>query len=300
MTPDQLHVRYPWLTVTTTVEDYVAPAYYDRLLKDYRFSSRTDLERFQTWLDQTTLPENGRVLELGCGTGRATKLALQTWGNFRSFQLVDLSPQMLQSSQERFSGAYPDLTYTLSDSLYWLEQTTQSYDAVFSLWSFSHSVHQVLTRMGLEEGVPHCKRILSQFLCNHLMPGGVFFLIHFDSCSDEQRILIQQWKKVYPIFANNTVQSPSKLLIDEVLRELEQEGIIRFTQSHLIGDEIVYASEDEALEIFLNFHMESYFNDSELLPEVIDELRTYFQPYTDATGTIRIKPGCFLTTLQRC
>ena len=66
-----------------------------------------------------------------------------------------------------------------------------------------------------------------------------------------------------------------------------------------MGEEIVYSSVKEALEIFLNFHMESYFNKSVLLEEVLDELLNYFKKFTDKNGVIRIKPGCFIYIVKK-
>jgi hypothetical protein len=105
---------------------------------------------------------------------------------------------------------------------------------------------------------------------------------------------MQQWKKVYPIYNDTNVQSPSKLLIDETLQSLEKQELIRLESIHYKGHEITYSSIEEVLEIFLNFHMESYFNESPLLPQVIEELMSYFKNFTDKNSIIKIKPGCFI------
>ena len=47
----KLYNKYPWLKITTTVEDYIAPEYYDRLLKDYIFSGKTDSQLFKEYLE---------------------------------------------------------------------------------------------------------------------------------------------------------------------------------------------------------------------------------------------------------
>ncbi|MCR4312610.1 MAG: methyltransferase domain-containing protein [Candidatus Uhrbacteria bacterium] len=291
--------RYPWLSVTTTVEEYVAPAYYDRLLKDYVFSGKTDLQIFSDFLGRLVPKEDMKVLELGCGSGRVTDVAMSWFGKTSpSLRLVDLSNQMLEFSKNRFIGR-ENIAFTPSDSVKFLEETTEHYDLCFSLWSFSHSVHQILTRQGLEAGTMYVRSVLSKFFTENMTPDSSFFLIHFDSMSDEQRILIKQWKKVYPIFSDDTQQSPSKRLIDDEMTKLAEEGTISFDVQHLLGEEIVYDSEDEALEIFLNFHTESYFNDSEILPQVTEELKAYFRGFMDAAGVVRIRPGCFVYRINR-
>ncbi len=47
--------------------------------------------------------------------------------------------------------------------------------------------------------------------------GASFFLIHFDSLSEEQKILMRQYRKFFPLFKSKIKQSPSKLILDEVL-----------------------------------------------------------------------------------
>ena len=105
--------------------------------------------------------------------------------------------------------------------------------------------------------------------------------------------------KVFSIYKDFDKQSPSKLLIDEVLQRLNNEGVIKLTANHFVGEAITYSSIDEALEVFLNFHMESYFNENPLLPSVIDELKEYFGKFTDEDGKIRIKPGCFTYEVEK-
>lgn len=166
------------------------------------------------------------------------------------------------------------------------------------MWSFSHSIHQILTANGFNKGKEYVQGGLNKFLKENLKRESSFFLIHFDSQSSEQKILINQWKKVFPIFDNHNQQSPSKLLIDEELNKLKEERVIDFTSSHFIGKPIVYASENEALETFMNFHMESYFNESELVLDIISELKNYFKNYTNDLGEISIPPGCFIYNIK--
>ncbi len=299
MLDDSLKQKYPWLRVRTTVEEYVAPDYYDKLLKEYVFDGKTDLGIFREFLTQVKPDHDLRVLELGCGPGRATDIALaELAGRVSSVQLVDLSNQMLGASERRFS-MHPELRYFQDDSLHFLEKADGRYDIVFSLWSFSHSVHQVLSVMGMEEGERYVEGVLRKFFTTNLAPGADFFLIHFDSCSDEQRILMRQWKKVFPIFADTEHQSPSQQLVSSTFRKLSEEGLVNFKEEHLVGEKIVYANLGEAMETFMNFHLESYFNDSPLLPEIIEELERYFLQYITPSGSIEIRPGCFISIVKR-
>jgi SAM-dependent methyltransferase len=284
-----LHTQYPWLKITTTVEDYVAPDYYDRLLKPYSFEGKTDLEYFASFLEKLQ-KKPIKALELGPGTGRVTDCALQH-APFSSLSLVDLSTQMLAASRQRFSELN-FVNYFQDDSLRFLEHAHDTYDLIYTLWSFSHSIHQLMIQKPLGEVALYVKQVLRKMVLENMELGSWFYLIHFDGQSDEQKILIEQWRKKYSFYTSGQ-QSPSKGFVDSVFEELQKEGVIEFSLVHHLGDEIVYESKDEALEIFLNFHLESHFNNEPYITDIIKEMETYFEQFTDADGRVRIKPGCF-------
>jgi hypothetical protein len=163
-----------------------------------------------------------------------------------------------------------------------------------------------MTQQGLEKGRQYIQGVLEKMVQSNMKSGSRFYLIHFDSLSDEQKILLQQWRKVFPIYSRTEQQSPSKLLLDEVFGYLAKKGSILYEQKHYIGDTIEYADLNEALEVFMNFHLESYFNTSDLLPGVVQELSDYFRSFMDpgrrfgeVNGKIRIKPGCFVYEITK-
>lgn len=292
-----MKTKYPWLKITTTVEEYINPSYYNRILKDYIFNNKSDLEHFLNWL-KTTNTKGKNVLELGCGSGRVTDVFLSNNKLCNRLELLDLSTQMLAYCKEKYKDI-ERIKYIKSDSIEYLRNTKEKYDLVYSLWSFSHSVHQILHEKGLTDGKKYVQEVIYKFIKENMNKNSNFFLIHFDSLSDEQKILIQQWKKVYKTFEQNDIQSPSLLIIEEILKKLQNENIIKLYKKHYIGKEITYMNEEEALEVFINFHMESYFNESNLLEEVIEELKEYFKKYTKPDGTISIKPGCFIYEVEK-
>ena len=284
--------------MNTTVEEYVEPIYYNKLLKDYTFLGKTDLQLFEEYLKTMSFRDKLNFVELGSGSGRATSIFLKSFNDKKfNLNLVDLSDRMLRFVQNNFKEK-KNVTLIKSDIIRFLEKTNEKYDLVFSLWSFSHSVHQILTQKGKDGWKEYIQKTIRKFIRENMKKGSEFFLIHFDSLSDEQKILMKQWRKVFPIFKDLQSQSPSKLLIDEIFQSLEEEGNINLDISHYVGEEIIYNSIDEALEIFLNFHMESYFNESPLLPQILTELKEYFKKF-DVGGSIRIKPGCFIYKIQK-
>jgi SAM-dependent methyltransferase len=283
--------KYPWLSVTMPHEAYLQPDYYGRILKDYIFDGKRDVEFLKECAEKVS--EKASVLELGPGNGRATEVALNNLHAPKKFTLVDLSDQMLEYCKQKFANK-DFFEYITSDAVDFLAASQASYEFVFSLWSFSHSVHQNLQDLGMEKGGQKVRDAISKFLTKNIQPGGSFFLMHFDSLSPEQKISIKQRKRAYPIFTDNEKQSPSKLLIDEVLSNLKSQGLIEFTCTHYDGTPIEFVSLDEALEYYTNFHMECHFNNSPDINEIMSELSADIEKCRDKDGVIRIMPGCFM------
>lgn len=284
----ELLSKYPWLEIERKMEDYVSPTYYDNLLKEYRFSGKDDLEIFRTFL--FTLPQHSLTgLELGPGTGRVTGIALKHC-TFSSLQLVDLSQEMLDYSSERFS-TFESIQYVKSDSLEYLEKTSDKYDLIYSLWSFSHSVHQHVVAKGVDRAKVYVDKVLRTMCKDLLRSGGSFYLVHFDTTSDEQLILLKQWARKYPIFKDGS--NYSRMFIEEIFDSLVNENVIELNAQHLIGDPIVYDSIESALEIFMNFHLESHFNNETYTEDVIQDLKDYFKKFEAADGKIYLKPACY-------
>ena len=286
--------NYPWLNIKNTMEEYVDPEYYNRLLRDYIFRGKTDLEIFASNIYKGKMK---KALEIGCGNGRATKIFLDR-ADFSELCLVDLSRRMIKNAKENFPNRR-DLKFECCDGLEYLEQAEEKYDFIFSLWSFSHAVHQMISRLGLAAGKERIGNLMEKMVLCNMEKRSKFFLIHFDSLSDEQKILIRQWKKNLPIFSQNKIQSPSKRFINYSLRKLQKRGIIKLDIRHLKGEPIIYKSQDEALEIFMNFHMETFFNRSLREKEVLSELKKYFLKFKRKDGLIAIRPGCFVYSFEK-
>lgn len=291
--------RYPWLARSSKdIADYIPPEYYDRLLKKYIFDELTDLEHFKKYLEDNF--DSGKstlkVLELGFGSGRATSIFFETIKKYAYLDLVDLSHDMHVFTRNRFPDK-KNLRFREKDTLNYLEETQMKYDLVFSLWSFSHSVHQHMIFEDFAEASRYTERVIKKFIENNIKKGGRVFIMHFDTLSDEQKILVNQWRRVFPIFKVNQ-QSPSKRLLDRTLADLKDKGVINFQLKHYKGKDIEYKSIDEALEIFMNFHMETYFNRNKNVELIIKELTKEFSRHKK-NGRVYISPGCFIYEIQR-
>src|SRR5665213_548414 len=218
-----------WIYNAGEGQEYLTPAYYDRLLKPYVFSGSTDLDLFGSFLDRCRLGQDGTVLEIGPGTGRASKLLFKKH-LAKSVDFVDLSGRMLSYLRSEVAPEKGTRFYK-SDALSFLATTTHTYDGVFSLWSLSHSVHQNIDKKGERAGEAYASYALRRLFGAVLKPGGRFFFIHFDSCSEEQRISLRQRHRIDK-WLQPGVPSPSQLIVERILRDSANEGLITFRRQH--------------------------------------------------------------------
>lgn len=285
---------YEWLNITWEKEDYLPAAYYKRLLKRYEIDGKEDVGIFGEYLKGISPPKN--TLELGCGTGRATDYMQKAFPNARH-TILDLSKTMIATVKEKYG--VNNTQYVCDDSLRFMSECKDVYDFVVSLWSFSHSVHQTMERL-YDDGkdFSSIKSTLRKFLTTNIEAGGQFYLIHFDSQSDEQRILLKQWSRVHPIYADYAEPSRSFKIITETLKEMTQEGLLRYSVEHFVGDPIPYEDEEEALEIFINFHLEGSLQGYPKMGEVIDEMSEYFSHHVNEDGKIAIRPAWYVIKID--
>ena len=281
--------KYTWLKHTNSIEEYLPPKYYKQLLRPYRFNGVTDLQLLENFLKDKRA---SNILELGCGSGRASDVAVSLIPR-ATYTFSDLSERMLETAKKNLP---PKSSFVTADAIEFMERTNDQYDLIYTLWSFSHSTHQHMHRLGIEKAGQYISTVIKKFIKENMKSGSLFFLIHFDSLSDEQRILMSQWKRIFPIFANTEQQSPSKKIIDQTLMALDNEGQITLSINHMHGDPIIYASENDMLETFMNFHLETYFNTSPIVTDVVEDIRSQTERYKNVDGTYIITPGCYIYT----
>ncbi|REE95062.1 class I SAM-dependent methyltransferase [Thermomonospora umbrina] len=115
------------------------------------------------------LPETGRVLELGAGTGSLTADLLPVLvGRTREYLFTDLSPFFLESARERF-GAYPFLRYERLD---FNEELPGTFDLVIAVNAAHNASHT---------------GVLLKRIAGLLAPGGTLLLI--ETCHEHHQSL---------------------------------------------------------------------------------------------------------------
>jgi hypothetical protein len=295
-TIDNLLLQFPWLQVHISATEYLGPEYYQRLLKPYVFGGKTDLDILREWLESEHASlGSGHALEIGPGPGRATSVFLNTIRD-RNLHLVDLSQQMIIFCKNLFKQEQR-LTYIRSDAIDFLRNNTTQFSLGFSLWSFSHSIHRAIQMFGRVAGEALADEALRALFQSALQPGARFMLIHFDPHSPEQRISLRQRSKLQP-YLTAAADVPSRMVLNKVTDDLVRRGLVSVDVRHLVGEPIRYESMNEALEIFMNLHMEGMFNDHPLLPEVMAELTSDLSEYRDESGAITVGVGCYVYTYE--
>ncbi len=285
-----IYQEYPWLHYhPNAVTDYLPPNYYDKVLKPYTFGGKSDLEFFLESVNNRFNPPMDDVLEMGSGSGRATDALLNSRIGYRTIDLVDISHDMVAETRGKYANV-PGLSVFESDIIDYLQATSRTYSYAYSLWGFSYSVHHHMNGKGIRAGGKHSEGVITKFVTQNLTPGGSMFIVHPDILSDEQRII----KSLRQPTVSKTMdrQSSSKRLLDSLLEKLEKLDLVKADCTHLGGDPIRYSSIDEALEIFLNFHLHGTLNRSRRLPDAIDTLKKEFAHYQNG-DEIFISPGCF-------
>lgn len=284
--------KYPWIKHTNSVEEYLPPEYYKQLLRPYMFNGASDLQLLEKFLKDKQPPN---ILELGCGSGRASSIAVSLIPQ-AMYTFSDLSKRMLETAKKNLPHK---ASFVIADAIEFMEKTKEQYDLIYTLWSFSHSTHQHMHRLGVEKAKQYISLVIKKFIKENMKSGGLFFLIHFDSLSDEQRILMSQWKRIFPVFANTEQQSPSKQIIDQTLLDLDNQGLINLSINHMHGDPIIYASENDILETFMNFHLETYFNTSPTVADVVEDIKSQAEKYKNMDGSYTIRPGCYIYSFTK-
>lgn len=282
-----------WSKRKNSVDDYIGPEYYDSIIKDYIFNNTTDLELFRQYIQGKKFKN---ILELGCGSGRATDVVVNEI-DMDTLTLVDLSKDMIDFVKNKYKDRQ-NITYEKSDHIDFLKSADNQFDFAYCMWSFSHSIHAHLYRTG-EDGVQDICDVIENFIRNKLTIDGEMYIFHFDSTSQEQMILLSQWKKIYPLYTDITQQTPSKKTLDKVFEQLTRDNVMEFSCEHYIGEKIHYKDSEEYLELFMNFHLETFFNKTKMFESVKNSILSMGEKYKNGDGSYDIKPGCFIYKLKR-
>ncbi|WP_040335384.1 class I SAM-dependent methyltransferase [Candidatus Magnetobacterium casense] len=118
--------KYPWLKIYSgSIEKYIQPDYYNRLLKEYNFSKKSDIDYFNSFLKHTCCKNMENVLELGAGAGRGTDVFIDSIMKFKQLDIVDLSEDMVQQIKNKYDKNKKICIYR-SDNIEYIKETKKS------------------------------------------------------------------------------------------------------------------------------------------------------------------------------
>ena len=275
---------------------YLDPLYYEEILPPYIFRGKTDEEILEDYLKEQTKKQGHKfkvALELGCGSGRGTKILKKYC---KKIIAVDLNKKMLKIAKKRI-GEDSGVAFHHSEMLEFVKNnpnTTKNADLVVSFWALNYSLNaefayrdpakQIFKATNPEEVIKKCQNKLKK-LFENVGSNAKFIFFHYDPESEEQIIAHKCWEKIVPFPWNE--KSPSLLALKKFF---EKQNEIDSCICKLNGIN-KWGNLDHALEIFMNFHLHTPFNHHSLKNEIIEKDLKKFnsQDIVIGAGTIIIK-----------
>lgn len=288
-------------------KDYLTPQYYNKILKKYSSGNFDDLAILKTFINKDKLLNN--ILELGCGTGRATKVLCENI-NFKKLVLTDISQEMLDYTRELISvNKNNKIEYKRVDHIKYLLDTKEKFDLVISYWSYAHSVYPCYEKYTFQ-AESLIKSILIKFIIMNIEKNGRLLMIQTDGDSEEQRIVKNCWFIADSLKEHKNIQkeyykeyiSPANYILRGVYKDLVKSKILDIKTTKIIkiiGNSVKYKDIDDAIEIFMNFHLEGKYNNSDIEKDIISYLKQEFERIIKKKGELRITTGYFVFQAQK-
>jgi len=280
-------------------KEYLSPKYYNKILKKYSTNDNTreDVDILADFV--RSCPGNANILELGCGSGRATQI-IAKFAKYKKFVVTDLSKQMLNFVKKKQIAKISN--YKNIDHIQFLLKTKERFDIVVSLWSLAHSIFPWYKQYGVS-AFNLIESAFTKFFIKNLNKNGRVFIIQTDGAGEEQILVKKSWFLGNKLLQKNNnleteyykdFQSPAIRILNSVFNKLVNLGVLDKDQTKSVrisGNEIEYESVDEALEIFMNFHLEGNFNGTECFDVVFNFLKNEFEKIITTKNKLAIGTG---------
>lgn len=253
---------------------YLDPKYYEEILPPYRFHGKTDEEILEEYLKEKIREQGHKfklVLELGCGSGRGTKIIEKYCDKIIA---VDLNEKMIKLARERIRDE-DKVKFYHAEMLEFVKENPdliKDVDLVVSFWALNYSLNaefayrdpakQIFKPTNPDEALEKCHKKL-EILFKNIAPNSKFIFFHYDPESEEQRIAHKCWEKIVPFPWNE--KSPSLFALKKYF---EKQNNIDSCICKLNGVNDL-GNREHAMEIFMNFHLHTSFNHHSLRDEIM-------------------------------
>lgn len=276
---------------------YSRPGLYDEALPRYIFDGSSDEELLHEEL--TRLTRNGpagRVLELGCGTGRMTRIIRDFSENVTC---IDSSITML----EAFRARYPALKAIHTDARTLIDKASnadpvQRFDLIVACWSlnypllecFETNTGSAIVPRDVREGY-HDAMAFLRGLVGVLSSGGRLVAFFFDPDSAEQRFVTDTWESVAPF--PGTGRNYTRELLLRYLSSADGVTTTRHHAGQLHSRDLAHAE-----QWFLDGHFKSF---PQLVRdrEIQGAIRDFLTRHAHEDGSIQVPAGVYVTTFTR-
>lgn len=278
---------------------YLDPLYYEEILPPYKFNGKNDEEILEDYLKENIKKQRRKfkvALELGCGSGRGTKI-LEKY--CEKIIAVDLNEKMIKLARERIKDD-SKVTFHHSEMLEFVKKSPdliKDVDLVVSFWALNYSLNaefayrdparQIFKPTNPKEALIKCHKKL-ETLFKNIGEKAKFIFFHYDPESEEQVIAHKCWAKIVPFPWNE--KSPSLIALKKFF---EKQNKINSCICKLNGVNEL-GNHNHALEIFMNFHLHTSFNHHPLKQNIINIIEKGLKDYNSediiiGAGTIIIK-----------
>ena len=128
-------------------EVYLDPIYYEEILPPYKFKGKTDEQILEEYLCEQTKKQGHKfklTLELGCGSGRGTKVLKKYCEKIIA---VDLNQKMLDLAKQRL-GKRSNIDFYCEEMLDFVikhHNLIKNVDLIVSFWALNYSLNAEFT-----------------------------------------------------------------------------------------------------------------------------------------------------------
>lgn len=165
------------------------------------------------FIDSASIPQNGKILDIACGTGDITQLIASRLSGSGRITAVDLNSSMLSHCRNRMLNAgFANIDYLLADAQF-LPLADETFDCITMAFGIRNMSYIDLT---LEE----CYRVLK--------PGGRLSLLDFSHAKSTRiaklfKTYCYTWPLIGQIVVGNS--KPYRYLIESIERHPQPEAI---------------------------------------------------------------------------